>query len=82
VERHPDFGDMMTRRAFWGVTITRRDGTTLRYNEERDAPPKLDEIFKMTDADGKTLDLRVESFSRDAVTMLGPESYRVRAKEI
>jgi hypothetical protein len=72
----------MTRQANWDVTIAHLDGSILRFSEERDRAPKVGEEFKMSDTDGKILNLRVESVARDPYTAVGPETYKVRAKEI
>jgi hypothetical protein len=69
------------RRIVWRVTIARGDGSTLRCTEHSDRAPIIGEAFKVTDADGKTLDLLVESVTREPNHTGGPENYRLTAKE-
>jgi hypothetical protein len=50
--------------ATWEITISRRDGSRLRFSELRDRVPKRGEIIETTDA-GKIIKARIDAYREE-----------------
>jgi hypothetical protein len=57
----------MALMATWEITITRRDGSRLRFTESRDVAPKMGEIIQTKDS-GQPIKAKIETIHQGRPT--------------
>jgi hypothetical protein len=70
----------MALMAMWEITITCRDGSRLRFTEQRGDPPQKGEIFE---ADvGQKIKARIDAYREENPSGWRPPFFQVTATEI
>jgi hypothetical protein len=66
--------------ATWEITITRREGSRLRFSEQRGSAPQKGKIVEMADA-GTSIKARIDTYSEERFKASGLDYFQVMATE-
>jgi hypothetical protein len=70
----------MALMATWEITITRREGSRLRFSEQRGSAPQKRKIVEMADA-GTSIKARIDTYSEERFKASGLDYFQVMATE-
>jgi hypothetical protein len=66
--------------AMWEITITCRDGSRLRFTEQRGDPPQKGDIFEVDV--GRTIKAKIDDYREERPSGWRPPFFQVTATEI
>jgi hypothetical protein len=67
--------------AMWEITITCRDGSRLRFSEQRDSAPQKGELFDTAET-GPTIKARIDAYHEEKPSGWRLPFFQVTATEI